>query len=229
MSITGEPDGEPQKVGVALVDVIAGLFADGRHPRRAAPPRRDRRGPAGRGRPAVGAARRARQPGLGLHASPASSRAGWATRHPSIAPYELLRTGDGRARPRGRQRPPVRRALRGRSAPPELAADAALRDQPRPGRAPRRAAGRARAAARRAAAPPSGPQQLTARRRPRRRRQRRRRAPSRSPTALGLEPIVEIPRERRHRRSGLTRNPIRLSETPPRYRSAPPELPGGNR
>ena len=27
MSITGEPDGEPQKVGVALVDVLAGLFA----------------------------------------------------------------------------------------------------------------------------------------------------------------------------------------------------------
>jgi crotonobetainyl-CoA:carnitine CoA-transferase CaiB-like acyl-CoA transferase len=27
MSITGEPDGEPQKVGVALVDVITGLFA----------------------------------------------------------------------------------------------------------------------------------------------------------------------------------------------------------
>jgi crotonobetainyl-CoA:carnitine CoA-transferase CaiB-like acyl-CoA transferase len=27
MSITGEPDGEPQKVGVALVDVLAGLFS----------------------------------------------------------------------------------------------------------------------------------------------------------------------------------------------------------
>ncbi|MGH2842589.1 MAG: CaiB/BaiF CoA transferase family protein, partial [Solirubrobacteraceae bacterium] len=27
MSITGEPDGEPQKVGVALVDVLSGLFA----------------------------------------------------------------------------------------------------------------------------------------------------------------------------------------------------------
>ncbi len=30
MSITGTPDGEPQKVGVALVDVICGLFALGR-------------------------------------------------------------------------------------------------------------------------------------------------------------------------------------------------------
>ena len=27
MSVTGAPDGEPQKVGVALVDVITGLFA----------------------------------------------------------------------------------------------------------------------------------------------------------------------------------------------------------
>ncbi len=27
MSITGDPAGEPQKVGVALVDVLAGLFA----------------------------------------------------------------------------------------------------------------------------------------------------------------------------------------------------------
>ena len=27
MSITGDPAGEPQKVGVALVDVICGLFA----------------------------------------------------------------------------------------------------------------------------------------------------------------------------------------------------------
>ena len=27
MSITGAPNGEPQKVGVALVDVLAGLFA----------------------------------------------------------------------------------------------------------------------------------------------------------------------------------------------------------
>jgi crotonobetainyl-CoA:carnitine CoA-transferase CaiB-like acyl-CoA transferase len=27
MSVTGEPDGDPQKVGVALVDVLAGLFA----------------------------------------------------------------------------------------------------------------------------------------------------------------------------------------------------------
>ena len=43
-------------------------------------------------------------------------------------------------------------------------------------------------------------------------------------TALGLEPIVRIPRE-----DGtdvdLTRNPIGLSATPPTYRAAPPRLP----
>ena len=42
--------------------------------------------------------------------------------------------------------------------------------------------------------------------------------------ALGLEPIVEVPAP-----DGstvpLTRNPIRLSRTPPSYRSAPPPLP----
>ena len=42
--------------------------------------------------------------------------------------------------------------------------------------------------------------------------------------ALGLDPIVEFPGP-----DGSTirlpRNPIRLSRTPPSYRSAPPELP----
>ncbi len=79
MSITGEPDGEPQKVGVALVDVLAGLFATRRHPRRAAPPRPHRRGPARGGRPALLAARGARQPGERPHAHRRRSRPGWAT------------------------------------------------------------------------------------------------------------------------------------------------------
>ena len=42
--------------------------------------------------------------------------------------------------------------------------------------------------------------------------------------SLGMGPIVEVPAP-----DGsmvpLTRNPIRLSRTPPTYRSAPPELP----
>ncbi len=67
MSITGAPDGEPQKVGVALVDVLAGLFSTVGILGGVAPPRRDRRRPVGRGQPAPGAARRARQPGIGVH------------------------------------------------------------------------------------------------------------------------------------------------------------------
>jgi crotonobetainyl-CoA:carnitine CoA-transferase CaiB-like acyl-CoA transferase len=42
---------------------------------------------------------------------------------------------------------------------------------------------------------------------------------------LGLEPVVDVPRT-----GGgsvrLVRNPIRLSATPPRYRTGPPALPG---
>ena len=90
MSITGEPDGEPLKVGVALVDVIAGLYA------------------------AVGilaALEHRRESGEGqlvevdllsallaalVNQSSAYTVAGvvpgrMGNRHPSIAPYELLR------------------------------------------------------------------------------------------------------------------------------------------
>jgi crotonobetainyl-CoA:carnitine CoA-transferase CaiB-like acyl-CoA transferase len=42
--------------------------------------------------------------------------------------------------------------------------------------------------------------------------------------SLGLDPIVEVPREDGETVK-LPRNPIRLSATPPVYRSAPPSLP----
>ena len=42
--------------------------------------------------------------------------------------------------------------------------------------------------------------------------------------SLGLEPIVQVPAGD-GRTVPLTRNPIRLSRTPPTYRSAPPPLP----
>src|SRR4051812_17764763 len=94
MSITGEPEGEPLKVGVALVDVIAGLYA------------------------AVGilaALEHRRESGEGqlvevdllppplaglVNQSSAYTVAGvvperMGNRHPSIAPYELLRCGTG--------------------------------------------------------------------------------------------------------------------------------------
>jgi crotonobetainyl-CoA:carnitine CoA-transferase CaiB-like acyl-CoA transferase len=44
--------------------------------------------------------------------------------------------------------------------------------------------------------------------------------------ALGLEPIVAAPAAN-GQLSQLTRNPIRMSATPPSYRSAAPEMPRG--
>ena len=94
MSITGSPDGEPQKVGVALVDVLAGLFATVgilsalRH-----------RELTGRGQridvTLIGALLSAlvNQGSAYTAAGVVPERMGNA--HPSIAPYELFETGDG--------------------------------------------------------------------------------------------------------------------------------------
>ena len=94
MSITGSPEGEPQKVGVALVDVLAGLFstvgilAALRH------------------REATGKGQRVEVNLLSsLLAALVNQASGFTiagevperlgNAHPSIAPYELLRTGEG--------------------------------------------------------------------------------------------------------------------------------------
>jgi crotonobetainyl-CoA:carnitine CoA-transferase CaiB-like acyl-CoA transferase len=94
MSITGAPDGEPQKVGVAVVDVLAGLFATIgvlaalRH-----------RATTGRGQlvetnlMSVLLASLANQAAGFTLAGAVPRRLGNA--HPSIAPYELLRCADG--------------------------------------------------------------------------------------------------------------------------------------
>ena len=90
MSITGEPDGEPTKVGVALVDVLTakdaviGILA-ALPSARAHGPR-----PARRGQPALQPARLAGQPGR-RRTSPPAAPARMGNRHPSIAPYETLR------------------------------------------------------------------------------------------------------------------------------------------
>ena len=156
MSITGEPDGEPQKVGVALVDVLAGLFATVgilaalRH--------RDASGAgaAGRHRAALLAARRARQPGPRRSPPAGSSRRGWATCTRASLPTRCCAARDGHlviavgndrqfAAPlRDRRRPRARRRR-------------ALRDQPGAGRQPRsRAAGPSSRPASRSATPTSG-------------------------------------------------------------------------
>ena len=95
MSITGDPAGEPRKVGVALVDVMAGLhaaigiLAALRH--------RDR---TGRGQLvevdllSTTLFSLANQASNWLTAGVVPGRMG--NRHPSIAPYETLRAADGR-------------------------------------------------------------------------------------------------------------------------------------
>jgi crotonobetainyl-CoA:carnitine CoA-transferase CaiB-like acyl-CoA transferase len=220
MSVTGEPEGQPLKVGVALVDVVAGLFAAVgilaalEHRRR-----------SGRGQlvevdllSALLAALVNQASGYTI-AGAVPARIG--NQHPCIAPYELLRTGAGDlvlAVGNDRQ-------FEGHCAElgrPELAADP--RFATNSARVEHRAALRAELEAALAVAPAAEwAARLTARRVP---------AGVVNDLAgafefaagIGLEPIVALPRE-----GGgtvpLPRNPIRLSATPPRYRSAPPPLP----
>ena len=95
MSITGDPGGRAPE-GRRRAGRRAGRAVRvGRDPGRAAPPRPHRRGPARGGQPALLAARGARQPGVGVHASPAVVPGRMGNAHPSISPYELYATGDG--------------------------------------------------------------------------------------------------------------------------------------
>ena len=73
MSVTGEPEGEPMKVGVAIVDVTAGPLRHDRHPGRAAGARDERARPARRREPARRRGRLAGQRGRQLpgHRTPA--------------------------------------------------------------------------------------------------------------------------------------------------------------
>ena len=229
MSVTGEPGGPPLKVGVALVDVIAGLFAAVgilaalEHRRR-----------SGRGQrvevdllSALLAALVNQASGYTV-AGAVPQRLGNA--HPSIAPYELYETGAGElvlAVGNDRQFGQLCAEI-GR---PELTEDA--RFATNPARVEHRAALRAELEQAFAVAPAAEwAERLSARR-----------VPAGvvndlagafaftlAPGAfvfaerIGLEPIVAVPRP-----DGppvpLPRNPIRLSETPPSYRSAPPPLP----
>ncbi len=220
MSITGEPEGEPTKVGVALVDVLAGLFATVGI-LAALEHRRD----GGEGQLVEVdlysslLAALVNQGSAYTLAGAVPGRMG--NRHPSISPYELFRTGDGRAGAGGRQRSPVRGSLRDdRDA--RAGRRPALRDQPRPGREPRGPGRAARGRARRPAGRRVGGRADRAPR-SRRGRQRRRRAPSSWRVEIGLEPTVAIPREDGSSVE-LTRNPIRLSATPASYRLPPPAL-----
>ncbi|HWV87650.1 MAG TPA: CoA transferase [Capillimicrobium sp.] len=219
MSITGPADGEPQKVGVALVDVVAGLFATVgiltalRH-----------RDATGEGQHVEVDLLSALLAALVNQASAATAGGVVATRmgnaHPSIAPYELLRADGGElvlAVGNDRQFAALCDVLDlpGLATDPDFATNAA--------RVANRDRLRALLEERLARRTPGEwvPDLLAAR------------VPAGEvhdiagalelATRLGLEPIVELPGA-----DGaavpLVRNPIRLSRTPARYASAPPPL-----
>jgi crotonobetainyl-CoA:carnitine CoA-transferase CaiB-like acyl-CoA transferase len=220
MSITGAPDGEPQKVGVALVDVLAGLFASVgilaalRH--------RDATGQGQRLEVNLFSSLLAALVNQGSAYTVAGvvpERMGNA--HPSISPYELYATGDGElvlAVGNERQFGALCEVLEA----PELASD------PRFGGNRNRVANRDALKAellqrlqRRSASEwaelltdarvPAGVVNDIA-------------GAFALATSLGMEPIVDVPAPDGSA-VALTRNPIGLSRTPPTYRSAPPPLP----
>jgi len=222
MSITGAPDGEPQKVGVALVDVICGLYAAVgilaalRH--------RERSGEGQRVQLDLLSCLLAALVNQGAAytlAGEVATRMG--NSHPSVAPYEVLRAADAdlvlAVGTDGQFR-----ALCATLGCPALAQDEAFAtNSARVGNRERlraqlqerlckRPAGEWVAALSGAGVPAgqvndiAGAFELAQR--------------------LGLAPVVDVARA-----DGsavrLTRNPIGLSATPVSYRSAPPALPDG--
>jgi crotonobetainyl-CoA:carnitine CoA-transferase CaiB-like acyl-CoA transferase len=219
MSITGEADGEPQKAGVALVDVITGLFAAVGV--LAAVRHRDHTGEGQRVEVNLLSSLLAALVNQGSAYTLAGAVAGrMGNAHPSIAPYELFPTADGDlvlAVGNDKQFAALCEAV----GAPELAGDerfatngaggpqsGALRDA-----LVARLAGRDATAWVAALSPvgvPAGQVNDIA-------------GAFALAEALGLDPIVELPRPDGSL-ARLTRNPITLSATPATYRSAPPPL-----
>jgi crotonobetainyl-CoA:carnitine CoA-transferase CaiB-like acyl-CoA transferase len=220
MSITGEPDGPPQKVGVALVDVLAGLFATVGI--LAALSHRERSGEGQRVDVSLLVSLLAALVNQGSAYTVAGALpARLGNDHPSVAPYGLVRCGSGDlvlAVGNDQQF----EALCAVIEQPALAADprfatngARVEHAAELRRRLERALASAPASAWTerllAAGVPAGVVndisqafELAAR--------------------LGLAPTVAIAREDGSAVE-LTRNPIELSATPPSYRSAPPSLP----
>ena len=222
MSVTGDADGEPQKAGVALVDVIAGLFATTgilaalRH-----------RAATGQGQRvevdllSALLAALVNQASAYTAAGAVPGRMGNA--HPSIAPYELFAAGGGTrlvlAVGNDRQ---FRRLC-------ELLGAPALADDPRYATNPARVAAREALRGeleRLLASAPAGEwaERLLAAGVP---------AGEVNDLAgafalarrLGLEPIAELaPLDGDAAPTPIVRNPVRMSATPPRHATAPPPL-----
>jgi crotonobetainyl-CoA:carnitine CoA-transferase CaiB-like acyl-CoA transferase len=217
MAITGAPDGEPQKAGVALVDVITGLFAAVgilaalRH--------RERSGEGQRVEVDLLSSLLAALVNQGSAYTLAGAVAGrMGNAHPSIAPYELYPTGDGDlvlAVGNDKQFAALR-AVAGLPDDARFATNGsrvahrdALREVLVEALAARPAA--EWVAALSAARVPAGQVNDVA-------------GAFAFAASVGLDPIVEVPRED-GTTARLTRNPIGLSATPPTYRTAPPDLP----
>lgn len=221
MSITGPPDGEPQKVGVALVDVLAGLFASVgilsalRH--------RDRTGEGQRVEVDLLSSLLAALANQGsAYTAGGTVPIRLGNRHPSIAPYELFPCADrdlAVAVGNDRQFEALCRII----GAPALAGDPRFAGNPArvkhrdelggeltPLLARRPAAEWASELT--AASVPAGVVNDVA-------------GAFALATSLGLEPTVDLARDDGTSVT-LTRNPITLSATPPGYRSAPPRLPG---
>jgi crotonobetainyl-CoA:carnitine CoA-transferase CaiB-like acyl-CoA transferase len=217
MSMTGAADGEPHKVGVALVDVLAGMFAT--IGILAALSHRERTGEGQRVDVDLLSSLLAalvNQASAYTVAGVVPTRMGNA--HLSIAPYELFKTADGDlvlAVGNDRQFAVLCEVL----GAPKLAGDPRYATNPQ--RVRHRGSLRAELEhhlARRSAN--EWALELTAARVPAGVVNDLAGAFSLA-ASLGLEPIVELPRDD-GKTVRLTRNPINLSATPPTYRSAPP-------
>jgi crotonobetainyl-CoA:carnitine CoA-transferase CaiB-like acyl-CoA transferase len=222
MSITGEPEGEPMKAGVALVDVLAGLYAT--IGILVALRARDASGEGQLVEVDLLSALLASLVNQGSAYTVAGVVPGrLGNRHPSISPYEVYDTAAGElvlAVGNDRQFAALCEEL----GAPGLATDP--RFATNPARVEHREAlgtelGRLLAA--RPAA--EWAEALLARRVPAG-QVNDLGAAFAFAERLGLDPTVAVPREDGSTVS-LTRNPIRLSATPATYRSAPPELPDG--
>lgn len=220
MSITGEPDGEPQKVGVALVDVITGLFAAVGI--LAAVRHREHTGEGQRVDLDLLSCLLAALVNQGAAYTIAGAVPGrLGNAHPSIAPYELFATASGSlvlAVGNNKQFA----ALCDVIGAEELVGDE--RFSCNAARVTHRAELRSLLESALGSRPasewvlvlsqagvPAGQVNDIA-------------AAFALAQRLGLEPIVELPRPNGGV-ARLTRNPIGLSATPPTYRSAPPSLP----
>lgn len=220
MSITGEPDGDPQKVGVALVDVLAGLFSTVGI--LTALRERDATGTGQRVEVNLLSALLASLVNQGSAFTAAGEVPGrMGNQHPSVAPYELLHCAEGDlvlAVGTDRQFAALCEVIEA----PALAGDprfvtnadrvtnrGELRDALRSALGARPASVWAQALT--AARVPAGVVNDV-------------RGAFALARSLGIEPVVELPRP-----DGppvrLTRNPIGLSRTPPAYHTAPPGMP----